>query len=151
MCVWREGGESVCASQCVCVCVCVCVSVRVRARARVGVCRNVRVCHVCVVCVYLHILCVRVCGGVYVYVCVHAMPVCAYTCARAVYIYPMPAYLQHSADRLAKEGGVLEQEDKQVLYQDENTIVQTLTERKWRQEHPNHNKSDSYYRLHRAD
>ena len=52
-----------------------------------------------------------------------------------------------SADRLAKEGGLLEQEDKQVSYQDEKTIVKTLTERKWRQEHPNH-KSDSYYRLH---
>ena len=32
------------------------------------------------------------------------------------------------ADRLAKEGGLLEQEDRQVSYQDEKTIVKTLTE-----------------------
>ena len=48
-----------------------------------------------------------------------------------------------TADRLAKEGALLEQEGKQVLYQEEKTIVKILTERKCRQEHPNH-KSDSY-------
>ena len=44
----------------------------------------------------------------------------------------------------------MEQEDKHVSYQDGKTIAKTLTERKWRLEHPDH-KSDSYYRLNTAD
>ena len=55
------------------------------------------------------------------------------------------------ADRLAKEGGLMEQEDKQVYFSNEKTIIKTLIRKKWHQQHPSFNQSDSYYLLNRAD
>lgn len=55
------------------------------------------------------------------------------------------------ADQLAKEGGNMNQEDKQVAYSDEKTHIKTSIQRKWKQRHPNHDPSDSYYGLSRGE
>ena len=46
------------------------------------------------------------------------------------------------ADRLAREGGQLEQEDRCTTYTDEKAIIKTFTKKKWKQQHPNYNQSD---------
>ena len=55
------------------------------------------------------------------------------------------------ADRLAKEGGQLEQHDKQVSYAEEKAIIKALFKKKWKQQHPNSNPSDCYQKLNRPD
>ena len=55
------------------------------------------------------------------------------------------------ADHLAKEGGLQDQEDTRVGYADEKTIIKTLANKKWRQEHPKFDKMDGYHKLNRAD
>ena len=40
------------------------------------------------------------------------------------------------ADRLAREGGQLGQEDRYTSYTDEKTIIKTLTMKRWKQQHP---------------
>ena len=55
------------------------------------------------------------------------------------------------ADRLAREGGQLDQEDRYTSYTDEKTIVRTLTMKGWKQQHPNFNQSDSFHRLNRPE
>jgi ribonuclease HI len=60
-------------------------------------------------------------------------------------------YGNEAADKLAKEGGEMDQNDKSVSYQDEKTIIKTLVNSKWRQLHPSHNPADSYFSLDRAD
>ena len=56
-----------------------------------------------------------------------------------------------TADVLAKEGGKLDQTDTSVSYKDEKTIVRSIVQKRWFQQHPAHNKNDSYYSLSRAD
>nr|KAG5705274.1 hypothetical protein BaRGS_010725 [Batillaria attramentaria] len=55
------------------------------------------------------------------------------------------------ADRLAKEGGQMEQEDRHVSYAEEKTIIKALSKKKWKEQHPNFNESDSYHKLNRPD
>ena len=55
------------------------------------------------------------------------------------------------ADRLAREGGQLEQEDSYTTYTDEKTIIKTLSKKKWKQQHPNYNQSDSLHKLNRTE
>ena len=55
------------------------------------------------------------------------------------------------ADRLAREGGQLEQEDRYTSYTDEKTIIKTLSKKKWRQQHPNYDQSDSLHKLNRPE
>ena len=59
------------------------------------------------------------------------------------------------ADRLAKEagggGGQLQQDDRQVSYPEEKTVIKALYRHKWKQQHPNYNQADGYYKLCRAD
>ena len=55
------------------------------------------------------------------------------------------------ADQLAREGGQLEQEDRYTFYTDEKTIIKTLSKKKWRQQHPNYNQSDSLHNLNRPE
>ena len=57
------------------------------------------------------------------------------------------------ADRLAREGGQLDQEDRYTSYTDEKTIIKTLSKRKkkWKQQHPNCNQSDSLHKLNRPE
>ena len=56
-----------------------------------------------------------------------------------------------TADRLAREGGQLEQENKQVSFSEEKTVIKTIYKKKWKQQHPDHNQSDSYQLLSRSD
>ena len=46
-------------------------------------------------------------------------------------------YGNEKAERLAKEGGLLGQRDRQVSFSDEKTIINTLTEKKCSQQQPN--------------
>lgn len=55
------------------------------------------------------------------------------------------------ADALAKEGGKLDQTDTSVPYKDEKTIVRSIVQKRWSQQHPAYNKNDSYHILSRAD
>ena len=55
------------------------------------------------------------------------------------------------ADRLAREEGQLEQEDRYTSYTDEKTIIKTLSKEKWKQQHPNYNQSDSLHKLNRPE
>ena len=55
------------------------------------------------------------------------------------------------ADRLAKEGGKQQQEDMQITYSEAKTLIKEKQQKKWLQQHPNHNPSDSYYQLSRED
>ena len=55
------------------------------------------------------------------------------------------------ADQFAREGGQLEQEDRCTSYTDEKTIIKTLSQKKWRQQHPNYNQSDSLHKLNRTE
>ena len=56
-----------------------------------------------------------------------------------------------TADRLAKEGGQLDQDNYEVSFEEEKTIIKSLARKKWHQQHPNYNKQDDYYRLKRED
>ena len=55
------------------------------------------------------------------------------------------------ADRLAWEGGQSDSEDRYTPYTDEKTIVKTLTKKRWKQQHPNFNQSDSLHKLNRPE
>ena len=55
------------------------------------------------------------------------------------------------ADRLAREGGQLNQEDRYTSSADEKTIIKTLTMKIWNQQLPNYNQSDSFHRLNRPE
>ena len=55
------------------------------------------------------------------------------------------------ADRLAQEGGHLGQEDRYTSYTYENTIIKPLTTKRWKQQHPNSNQSDSFHKLNRPE
>ncbi|RUS80934.1 hypothetical protein EGW08_011315 [Elysia chlorotica] len=50
-----------------------------------------------------------------------------------------------------EEAGQLEQNDKQVSYSEEKAIIKSLLRRKWKQQHPDFNKTDSYHHLSRPD
>ena len=56
-----------------------------------------------------------------------------------------------TADALAKEGGKKDQTDNSVSYKDEKTIIRSIVQKRWSQQHPAHNKKDSYYSLSRED
>lgn len=56
-----------------------------------------------------------------------------------------------AADRLAKEGGSLEQDDRSTTYQEVKTTIKTLAKKKWHKEHQDYNQKDQYYRLDRED
>ena len=43
------------------------------------------------------------------------------------------------------------QEDRYTSYTDEKTITKTLTMKRWKQQHPNFNLSDSFHRLNRPE
>ena len=55
------------------------------------------------------------------------------------------------ADRLARERGQLEQEDRCTSYTDEKTIIKNLSKKKGKQQHPNYNQSDSLHKLNRHE
>ncbi|KAK7095978.1 hypothetical protein V1264_005326 [Littorina saxatilis] len=55
------------------------------------------------------------------------------------------------ADSLANKGSQLEQEDRQVSYSEEKTVIKALSKKKWKQQHPNFNQSDCYYQLSKRD
>ncbi|KAK7090611.1 hypothetical protein V1264_010383 [Littorina saxatilis] len=55
------------------------------------------------------------------------------------------------ADRLAKEGGKLPQENQQVTFGEAKTIVKEKQRKRWLQQHPQYNPRDSYYQLSRKD
>ena len=55
------------------------------------------------------------------------------------------------ADRLAREGGQLDQEDRYTSYTTEKTIIKTLSRKRWKQQQPNSNQSDSLHRLNRPE
>nr|KAG5699264.1 hypothetical protein BaRGS_000466 [Batillaria attramentaria] len=55
------------------------------------------------------------------------------------------------ADRLAKDGSRLPQEEQELNFEEAKTIVREIQRRRWRQEHPDHNNSDGYYHLSRED
>ena len=52
---------------------------------------------------------------------------------------------------LAKEGGRLDQDNNEVTFDEEKTIIKSLARKKWLQKHPNYNEKDDYYRLKRED
>ena len=55
------------------------------------------------------------------------------------------------ADRFAREGGQLEQEDRYTTFSDEKTIIKTLSKKIWKQQHPKYNQSDSLHKLNRTE
>ena len=55
------------------------------------------------------------------------------------------------ADWLPRKGGQLDQEDRYTSYTDEKTITKTLSKKKWKQQHPNYNQSDSLHKLNRPE
>ena len=55
------------------------------------------------------------------------------------------------ADRLAKEGSRMPQENQPVTYEEAKTMVKKTQRRRWLDEHPGHDKSDGYYQLSRED
>ena len=56
-----------------------------------------------------------------------------------------------TADKLARGGGQLDQCDTWVSCQDERTIIESLAHKNCLQEHTGHDRSDSCYKLNRAD
>ena len=55
------------------------------------------------------------------------------------------------ADRFAWGGGQLDQEDRYTSYTNGKTIIKTPTMKRWKQQHPNFNQSDSFHRLNRPE
>ena len=55
------------------------------------------------------------------------------------------------ADRLAKEGGKLTQNDVQMSYSDVKVAIGNSFAGKWKREHPGHQKEDAYYRMGRKE
>ena len=55
------------------------------------------------------------------------------------------------ADRLAKEGGQLPQENLHVSYSETKTIIHANFNTKWMDTHPKYNASDAYYQLSRGE
>ena len=55
------------------------------------------------------------------------------------------------ADRLAREGGQLDQRDRYTSYTNDKTIIKTLSKKEWKQQHSNSNQSDSLHRLNRPE
>nr|KAG5700129.1 hypothetical protein BaRGS_010436 [Batillaria attramentaria] len=55
------------------------------------------------------------------------------------------------ADRLAKDGSRLPQEEQELKFEEVKTIVREIQRRRRRQEHPDYNNSDGYYHLSRED
>ena len=53
------------------------------------------------------------------------------------------------ADRLARQVGQLDLEDRYTSCTDEKTIIKTLTMKRWKQQHPNFNKSGNFHKLNR--
>ena len=45
----------------------------------------------------------------------------------------------------------MDQTDTSVSYKEEKTIIRNIVQKRWSQQHPAHNKKDSYYSLTRAD
>ena len=56
-----------------------------------------------------------------------------------------------AADLLAKEGTTKEQEDRSTSYSEAKTIIKAKQQSKWKDHHPQHNKSDPYYLLTRRE
>ena len=67
----------------------------------------------------------------------------------------IPAYCRikgnEQVDRLAREGGQLDQEDGYTSHSHEKIIIKTLTMKRWKQQHPNFNQSDILDRLNRPE
>ena len=55
------------------------------------------------------------------------------------------------ADRLAKEGGKQQQESNQITYNEAKTLIKEKQQKRWLQQHPNYNPTDSYCQLSRED
>ena len=55
------------------------------------------------------------------------------------------------ADRLAKEGPVLEQIESDLTYREVKSIIKTSLNNKWKESHPEYNKQDGVYCLNRRD
>ena len=55
------------------------------------------------------------------------------------------------ADTLAKDGATKEQTDKSTTYSEAKTIIKAKHNRKWKEQHPNHNKEDAFYHLNRYE
>ena len=53
------------------------------------------------------------------------------------------------ADRLAKEGSVLEQIESDLTYREVKSIIKTSLNNKWKESHPEYNKQDGLYCLNR--
>ncbi|RUS70429.1 hypothetical protein EGW08_021805 [Elysia chlorotica] len=53
------------------------------------------------------------------------------------------------ADRLAKEGSVLEQIESDLTYREVKSIIKTSLNKKWKKSHPEYNKQDGVYCLSR--
>ena len=56
-----------------------------------------------------------------------------------------------TADKLAKEGAGKEQCDHPVSYKEAKTIIKHTQKEKWKQQHPQYNKTDPYYQLSRSE
>ena len=54
------------------------------------------------------------------------------------------------ADRLAKEGSVLEQIESDLTYREVKSIIKSSLNNKWKESHPEYNKQDGVYCLNRG-
>jgi ribonuclease HI len=55
------------------------------------------------------------------------------------------------ADKLAKQGGALQQNDLGSTYEEAKTAIKASLMSKWKQDHPGHIKNDAYHQLSRQD
>ena len=55
------------------------------------------------------------------------------------------------ADKLAKEGASLEQDDRKTTYQEAKTIIKRNSKKNWLDSHRDYNKKDPYHHLSRED
>ena len=60
-------------------------------------------------------------------------------------------YGNEEADKLAKEGSKLEQENHEISYEEKKTIVKAIAHNKWKREHPNYSPEDNIKSLQRKD